>query len=1288
MITAKKISRWILYTTALLFALVILLLAVVRFVIYPNIDQYKADIAAQATSALNQKVTVGNIVTGWHGLSPHFVIKNIDVFDAENRSALHLNDVEATLSWMSVPLLQPRLSHLVIHRPELTIRRQADGTIYIAGISLAGKSKPDFANWLLNQSKVSVKNANIIWQDDFRNAPALSLNKLDLTLKNPAWRTLFGQHLFSLSARPSVGTNFPIEANGSFFGRDISKIKDWHGKLFFQSQETDLTAWKPWLDYRTDIQSGTGNIKVWLEFSRSKIDNIKANLMLSNYSARLDKTSEPFVAEHFSGQVSWNQTEESSTFEAQNIKLKASGGLDIDNSSGHITQSIKNNEAWTDAAINLNQFSLASIKQLQIFALFPQDIAKQLEDFSPRGELKDIALSWTGSSKKLSSYSVKSQFKGLGISAYEKVPGFENLSGHIDADQDGGQIDLDSTNASLDFKGILRWPIPANKLSGTLSWKTNDNKPFLIAKDIFITNPHITGTINASYNMNGIKGGYLDLTGEFGKGNAKYASFYYPIILGEATLHWLDTSILAGKAEDVHLTVKGSLADFPYVNSKNQPDSTLGIFKVTAKVSDALVEYGTGWPVVEGLSLDMLFEGKRMELNANKGNIFANKIIKSKVIIPQLDADWPMLLINSEVDSTAADGIRFVNESPVKQVTQGFTEGLKATGTAKLNLELKIPMQDLEAAKYKGMYKITNGTLFANTDVGMPEISKVNGVLNFTEKSLSAQNISAEILGGPTRFSLNTGSDKIIRVTATGRISDTGIKKVVSNALTNTLKGSADWSGNITIKKPLVNLNIQSNLVGMAVQFPAPLGKTATQQVLLNIDKNQLTPQEDTIDISYGDIVSAKIFRSDKSGTLAFDRGDIGINIAAERPTESGLSLHGKLDYVDADEWLALIPKSNDNTNKTSIAISKADLQIQKLNIFDRNINAFKVIAKPSSTGLQMMIDSQEITGNAEWQSPKNNADGGKIIARLKNLTIPKNNEVNSNTAKKDIKRLDSKYPALDVTAENFQISNKKLGALELNAFESSDDWIIQKLKISNPDGTLAADGSWHNWTRNPNTNLKFTFTVDNIGGALKRFGQPDAVKNGEAEIIGQLQWPGSPHEFETNGLSGNFTFEAKKGQILKVQPGVGRLLGLLSLQSLPRRLSLDFRDLFSEGFAFDKISATAKIDNGIMRSDDFFMTGPAAEAKIKGETNLQKETQNLRVKVTPHITDSLSLAALAGGPIVGAAAFVAQKLLKDPFNKIAQSEYVITGTWDNPQEIDAPKDDTKKINSNSPLRP
>jgi uncharacterized protein (TIGR02099 family) len=1283
----KKLYRWVLYALLSLLAIFILAALAVRFILFPNIGQYKDDFAAYATKRIGQKVTVGNIETGWDGISPHFVLKNIDLFDAENRSAFHLNDAEANISWLSIPLLHPHLSNLVVNNPKITIRRMTDGNIYLAGVNLSGPSNPDFANWLFSQRKVNIKNAQVIWLDDVRKAPPLSLKELNLTLSNPAWQSLFGQHQFELSALPSTGTNQAITANGRFVGRDISKLNTWHGNLFLQLKQADVAVWRPWLDYPVNVKTGTGDAQIWLDFANAKIESIKTHAVLDNLSLTVNKQATPFIAKQFTGDIGWSDFKNSQTLSAQNIKLSTNTGLNINNGSAYYSTSTRNGKPWISADIKLDRFDLSVIKQLSPYFNLPENIKAQLDGFSPTGELQALNLSGQGETNKLSQYKIRATFNHLGLAAYQKIPGFSNLTGDIDADEDGGKVTLKSKNATLDLKDILRWPIPADKLDGQIKWDIDGDKAQIDARDVFITSPHIEGTVNASLNINSLKSGnlrdsYLDLTGKFGKGNAKYAPFYYPIILGKTTLHWLDTSILAGRAEDVNVTVKGNLTDFPFVDKKNQLDKKLGVFKVTAKISDALLEYGTDWPKVEGIGLDMLFEGKRMELNADKGHIYGNKVIKSKTEIAQLDADSPILHVINEVEGPVADGVRFVNESPVKLVTLGFTDGLNTAGTGKLNIELAIPLRDLEAAKFKGNYKINNGTIYANADVGLPELSRLNGVLSFTENSLTAQNVSTEILGGPAQFSLRTGSDKILHVSAAGHVTDTGIKKLASNALTDTIQGSANWTGEITIKKPLVDLNIHSNLIGMAIGLPPPFNKPASQEMAFNLDKKQLNTSNDSININYGNVITAKLLRTEQAGKLAFERGDIGVNMAAEQPNQTGLSLHGKLDYLNADEWLALFNKPNSKTDAGPITINKANIAVQRLDIFGRNLNALKLTAQPSTTGLLMSIDSQEITGDAEWQSGGN----GKIIARLKNLTIPNSSESSTKvTVKKDYKKLSNGYPALDVMVDNFQLGNKNLGSLELNTYENNDDWVIQKLKITNPDSTLSADGTWHNWTRNPNTRLKFALNVNNIGGTLVRFGQLDAVKGGEANIVGQLQWSGSPHEFNTGSLDGNFKLDAKKGQFLKVQPGVGRLFGLLTLQSLPRRLSLDFRDLFSDGFAFDQISANAKIDDGIMRSDDFFMTGPAAEAKIKGETNLKTETQKLRVVVKPHVSDGLSLAALAGGPIAGAAAFVAQKLLKDPFNKIASSEYIITGTWDKPQEVESEKDKAQKTSIQSP---
>lgn len=1295
MLIIKKTFRWIIYTILSLLALMVIIAAVIRFAIFPNINQYKNDISAQITEKIGLKTTIGNIVTGWDGISPKVLISEIDIYDNNNKSALHLENVKGTFSWLSIPMLHPHLSYISLNKPKLHIHRKTNGSITIAGIPLAGEGEPDFANWILSQANIRVKNAVIIWQDDLRKAPALSLDKVNLTLSNPAWRKIFGQHLVSVSALPSIGTQHPINANARFFGRDVSKIKSWHGSIDLEAKDIDLTVWKPWLDYPMDLQSGSGNTIVSVNFSNKKVDKIKAEIELHDMQGRLNQDTQPFNADFFSGLVTWEKTQKATTITAKNIKLKVENKLNIDGGSGFISHTIKNQKPWVNASLKLNTFNLDFLTTLQQVITLPDNISQPLNGLSPQGNLTNLSFNLQGNPQNPNHYQFASTFKSLSINPYKEIPGFKNLSGKLNANEDNGTLELMSTNASLDFKDVLRWPIPAKELNGKITWHQTRGKLKVIANDIYIANEHINGAINASYDMNGIKGGYLNLTGKFENGDAKFAPFYYPTIMGKDTMDWLDSSILSGKANDIQLTIKGNLDDFPYVDKQNKPDLKLGIFSVSARISDAVLEYGKDWPSINGLGLDLLFEGNSMELIADKGKIFNLNIIKGKATIPQLNtygANAQVLNIEGEGEGAIAEGIKFINASPVKEVTLGFTDDLRTNGNGKLNLSLSLPLNNIEDSTYKGEYTISNGTMYANPQLGLPEISHIDGKLAFNESGINAKDVRGQILGGPVQFNLNTEPDTTISINAKGTVTDAGIRDFTTNALTEALSGSTNWTAVIAVKKPVLNLNIQSDLKGLAINLPAPLGKTSAQLAKLNVTKKQTLANQDTFNIAYNETVSAIILRKEINGDLTFDKGDIAINLPAEIPVESGLGLRGQFDYINADEWLALANKP-EAKNKTSqdassmVKLNKVALSIQQLDIFNRSLHALKATSIPTEDRLRLSLNSKELQGDVEWESPNKNEENGKVVARLKKLHIPAGSEdVSDEESDKPIKKLDKKYPALDIKAEDFKLGSKAFGTLELNAFEIADDWVIQQLKISNSDSVLFADGRWHNWIRSPNTNLNFSLTANDVGKTLERFGYPETVKGGVALISGRLQWAGSPHEFEKDGLNGEFRLGASKGQVLKVKPGVGRLLGLLTLQSLPRRLTLDFRDLFSEGFAFDEISGTARINNGVMRSDDFFMTGPAAETEIKGEVNLVAETQNLNVKVVPHISDSLSLAALAGGPIVGAAAFVAQKILKDPFNKIAQSQYTITGTWDNPVEVDAENKNDKKEPTISPL--
>jgi uncharacterized protein YhdP len=260
-------------------------------------------------------------------------------------------------------------------------------------------------------------------------------------------------------------------------------------------------------------------------------------------------------------------------------------------------------------------------------------------------------------------------------------------------------------------------------------------------------------------------------------------------------------------------------------------------------------------------------------------------------------------------------------------------------------------------------------------------------------------------------------------------------------------------------------------------------------------------------------------------------------------------------------------------------------------------------------------------------------------------------------------------FPAVDIVAEHFQVNDKSLGRLEVTAVPDGRDWRLERLRVVNPDATLNIEGLWQGWLSQPRTMVNLKLEVSDIGKLLARLGQPEAIRRGTAKLEGPLSWSGDPTEIDYPSLSGNFVVEASKGQFVKLNPGVGKLLGILSLQSLPRRLTLDFRDIFSDGLAFDEMIGAVKVNRGIANTENFRIQGPAVRILISGDVDLSAETQKLRVKVFPSMSDSLSVVgALIGGPIAGIASFLVQKALKDPIDQMAAYEYSITGTWSDPQ--------------------
>jgi len=218
------------------------------------------------------------------------------------------------------------------------------------------------------------------------------------------------------------------------------------------------------------------------------------------------------------------------------------------------------------------------------------------------------------------------------------------------------------------------------------------------------------------------------------------------------------------------------------------------------------------------------------------------------------------------------------------------------------------------------------------------------------------------------------------------------------------------------------------------------------------------------------------------------------------------------------------------------------------------------------------------------------------------------------------------------------------------------------------PEARFTGTGQWSGAPARRMT-LDFKLDLADSGALLQRLGMGRVLKGGKGQLAGQVAWTGSPLELDYPSLGGRLGVELDQGQFLKASAGAGRLLGVLSLQSLPRRLTLDFRDVFQEGFAFDNVTGDVRIDRGVAATDNLRMRGVSAAVFMEGSTDLRAETQDLRVVVVPEINaGAASLAYAAINPVIGLSTFLAQLFLRNPLAKAGTREFHVAGSWADPK--------------------
>jgi len=390
------------------------------------------------------------------------------------------------------------------------------------------------------------------------------------------------------------------------------------------------------------------------------------------------------------------------------------------------------------------------------------------------------------------------------------------------------------------------------------------------------------------------------------------------------------------------------------------------------------------------------------------------------------------------------------------------------------------------------------------------------------------------------------------------------------------------------------------------------------------------------------------------------------------------------LPALNVDDWIALAPRGPANESgrpSPVLPFAGADLDVQQFDAMGARFTDLKLRMREMPQGWSFDLDSPQLAGAATWSPPGPALPNGRVLARLSRIAMPgRGNPATWQSVEAKEAAVDSpdaqinRWPEIDLTSDAFFSKERNLGKLEFVAKPQGADWKIDKLVLANEGGRLEANGAWRGTGRTQQTKLDVVLDAPDSAAFLARYGYAEGVKGAATRIEGEVGWAGAPHEFDFGSLNGMFKIRVGPGRFTKLEPGPGKLLGVLSLQALPRRVSLDYSDVFSEGFAFDEITGSVRIASGVMSTSDLRLVGPAAKVDISGETDLAKETQRLVVRVQPALSSIVSSGAALlfltnplSAAIVGAGSLFAQTILQDPVEKFFRYDYTITGGWSDP---------------------
>lgn len=1245
--------RWGLWLIAALLIFAALYVSVGRQ-FTPLMAEYREEIQQQLQERLQQNIQIEQLKGGWSGFSPLLEARYITLGDGAD--AVQVEELQIQLDVIASLLARElRLKTVTLVGLQINLQESQEGQWALQGLQLASADDAvfqlnDFLGRLQQVARLSVLNSRIIIQA-YGNDP-LALNYAGFTLSR-----LGQQHRLDLRAVLPDGETLELSAQGQLLKDDWRQSTL---EFYLKTPSSNLAQWLPH-DVVPDWQFDTVKVggEFWLHAQQGQMRS--AVLRLANLSVRGQTVAAEPLHLQASEALAFYQNSagvQSAWFERLQLQIN-----DLPLRDWRILATYENaiSPLWKLA---VEQFELADVHYLlERVVRLPEVAADVLSTMQPSGVLNNLQLELRPDAPLDQRLSFVSNVKDVGFSAWHDVPASRDINGHISGGLTQGELRLASdTGFSLHLANLFAKPWQYQRAYAQLLWEFDElgftlRSPYLQVQG---EEGEIAGDFLIRLLDDPAQEDYMDLRVGLRNGDARFTSKYLPSRVPEFSdelERWLTTAIQAGHIDQGYFQYQGSL-------NKGTPPESRSISLYFA-VKDAQLEYQPGWPALTEGVAEVLIEDSGVRISLDQGKILNSSISSAYAEVPYgVAGAVPVLQLHAELQSNVADGLYFLQKTPIAGATQEFAKW-QGKGHLPATLDLTVPLASNPTVHIKLAMDAQRAELeMPDINVQLRELS--GRFLFDSQRGLSAKKVTGQFLGQSFSGHIEAqGQSAHVRT----HIDVQGLMPVERLTKWAEITQPIPVSGNLPYRLRVMldgedsQLRVDSSLLGVKVDLPAPFGKMANQQSYADW-RMTLSGAERRYWFDYADQLSLNL--AAPANDILQGRAQLRVGGGlASLPAQAGLQVRGRLNDLDLGDWQQTLQRHSTPDQDSQKLLKSAKLDIRRFNGFGVIVDNLNIDFRPQAMGWQLVLNSQLLKGQITEQ------DASKPTrVHLTRLHLPKKlSTADSQDALADFDM--SRIPALDIQIDALYLNSSNLGAWSLNTRPQAQGVLFDKLNLSLKGLQVTGQLGWERSKGKIQSWYKGRLAGDNLKDVLLAWGFAPSITSRTFRADANVHWTGSPAAFDMASLNGDLDIAFQKGQMVTIDGSAQalRVFGLLNFDSIGRRLRLDFSDLLDKGLAYDRVKGKLHIANGIYRTNKTLnLEGPSSNLELEGRLDLVRERVNAKLQVALPITNNLPLAAIAvGAPAIGGALFVVDRLIGNRLARFASVTYHISGDWQHP---------------------